>query len=326
VSTTRPGNIERRPSRSRAGRRLCAAILAAALLASVAGALDQSPQNQSPESTGLRRFQPGVHIDWQRRAVLADAHVVLREGPIEFAACFAGKEHESILRFDATATHVYMALGLIGLEPGHPPRWDEQAQRFTPPAGDPVDVTMEWEQDGHRHEAPLFAWIRQVEYGRQAFDRPWIFAGSQPRPDGTLSAEHIGDGIAVVDKPDALLALSRNHVSHDAELWACANTATIPPLQTRVRLVFRAARPRTHNLRLDFRGDVYVNDRYTTPEDAADLLLLARRAGTTGVFEVRTERTLKADLLRIKQTFEDAGLPPDATRFVPISESPTSQP
>ena len=36
-----------------------------------------------------------------------------REGPLEFVACFGGKEHESILRLEARATHIFMAMGLV---------------------------------------------------------------------------------------------------------------------------------------------------------------------------------------------------------------------
>ena len=184
--------------------------------------------------SGARPLQPGVVIDWKQPAVYVDGQVVLRRGPLEFLACLPGKEHESIVRLDAPAVHVYQALGLIGLEPGHPPQWREDQGRFGPPAGDLIDVAIEWEEGGRHRAVAGFEWLREFEFARTPIDRPWVFAGSRRLKGGMLSADWSGEGIALVDKPDCLLALSRNHVSRDAELWAQANTVAIPPVATAV--------------------------------------------------------------------------------------------
>ncbi len=274
-----------------------------------------------PASRGVRPFQPGVAIDWTLPAVYVDGHVVLRQGPIEFLACRPGKEHESIVLLDAAATHIYLALGLIGLTPGHPPEWDEARGRFGPPAGDLIDLTIEWEDGGRRHSAAGFEWLRELEFARTPIDRPWVFAGSRRLRDGMLSADRSGEGIAVVDQPDSLLALSRNHVSRDAELWALANTAAIPPMHTPVRIVLRPAKPRTHEMRVDFRGAVFVDQRYAHPEDVADLINLARRLSPDCVQPIRLEGTLPADLARLQSTLAGAGVPGDALRFVGANRS-----
>ena len=245
-----------------------------------------------------------------------DGHVVLREGPIEFLACRFGKEHESIILLDASATHVYMALGLIGLAPGHPPRWDERRGRFGPPTGDLIDVSIEWEDKG-RHNVRAFEWISEFEFARTPIDRPWVFAGSRPRPDGTLSADHSGEAFALVDKPDCLLALSRNHVSRDAELWAHANTAAIAPLGTPLRIVLRPAKPRPPKIRVDFRGNTFVDGRYAHPEDVADLVKLARRLSPDYVQDVHCDGTLQSDLIRLRQVLAGAGVPADALHLIP---------
>ena len=172
-------------------------------------------------------------INWTQREVHVDGHIVLRNGPIEYLACLPGKEHESIVLLDASAMHVYMALGLIGLEPGHPPEWQESTGRFKPPTGDLVDIEVEWTDDGTPRRAAAATWMRELTFGQTPIDRPWVFAGSRPLRDSTLAADHTGDGIAVVDKPDSLLALSRTHADRDAQLWAVANPDTIPPRRTR---------------------------------------------------------------------------------------------
>jgi hypothetical protein len=281
------------------------------------GAVAQSqPRSSQPGPRGARRFQPGVSIDWTQRAVCVDGHVVLRQGPIEFLACLPGKEHESIVLLDASATHIYMALGLIGLEPGHPPQWDEQRGRFGPPTGNLIDVAIEWKEDDRQRTAAGFDWLHELEFARTPIDRPWVFAGSRPLRDGTLSADHSGEGIAVVDTPDSLLALSRSHVSRDAELWAQANTAAIPPLRTAVQIVLRPAKRRAYSVRLDFRGAAFVDERYAHPEDVADLIKLARLLSPDYVQRIRLEGTLQSDVARLPKTLAAAGVPADALNFV----------
>ncbi|MBU0617803.1 MAG: hypothetical protein KKI02_08810, partial [Planctomycetes bacterium] len=194
---TRSNSIVWRPPPASGGRLFVLAGIAAGLATSPCPALAQpSVPTSQAAAGGVRAFQPGVGIDWARRTVHVDGRVVLRAGPVEFLACFAGKEHESIVRLDASAVHIYMALGLVGLEPGHPPRWDEQRGRFGPAAGDLVDVSIEWEGDGGRRAVSGVEWLREYEFARTPIDRPWVFAGSRRLRDGTLSADRGGDGIA----------------------------------------------------------------------------------------------------------------------------------
>ena len=107
------------------------ALLCAALAADTP--TSQPAETRQTPTRDATPFQPGVSIDWQQRAVLVDTHIVLRAGALEFLACRPGKEHESIVRCDAPAMHIYMALGLIGLTPGQPPRWNETHEAFDPP-------------------------------------------------------------------------------------------------------------------------------------------------------------------------------------------------
>jgi hypothetical protein len=317
--TTRFNNMGRRSTGRRASVNLVT-VLAALVVATtqLPDALPEqppSPPTSRRTAGGRRPFQPGVSIDWSAPAVYVDGHVVLRAGPIEFLACFAGKEHESIVRLDASAAHIYMALGLIGLEPGHPPEWDEQRGRFGPPAGDLVDVRIEWEDDGGTHTAGGFEWLREFEFGRTPIARPWVFTGSRRLDDGSLSADHSGEGIAVVDKPESLLALSRNHVSHDAELWAAANAAAIPPPPTPVRIVLYPAPARTHEIGLDFRGAAFVDRRYAQPEDVADLIKLACQMSPQYVQTIWAADTRRADVVRFKAALAAAGVPAHAVSF-----------
>ncbi len=268
-------------------------------------------------------FQPGVWIDWEGRQVQVRGRVVLRSGGLEFLACFAGKEHESIIRLDAAAAHIYMALGLIGLTPGRPPTWDEQAGQYQPPAGDLLDIRLEWQEAGQLRAADPCEWLAEIEYGRTPLSRPWVFAGSRRLPDGTLSSDFTGVGIALVDFPDSLICLSSRHPSSLADLWVEARTDAIPPLATPVKLLLGPARPRRRSVVVDFRGQVLVEGRICSPADLADLIGLERQLDRDYVQIISVVGALRADQLRLSGELEAAGLSPDALRMVRL-HAPTS--
>jgi len=269
----------------------------------------------SSRAAGPAPLAPGVSIDWGQPAVLVDSEVVLRRGPVEFFACGRGKEHESILRLNASATHIYMALGLIGLNPGHPPVWDDAIGDYGRPAGDLLDITCEWEEDGQSRSADAFEWLREIEFSRRPISRPWVFAGSLRLADGTLAAEQSGAVFAVVDFPDSLVGQTGRHSSSNPELWLEAATDRIPPLGTPVRLVLRPARPREYKVEVDFRGEAFVEGHYVAPAQLADLLLLARQVEPGRVQSLNLIGVLRADEERLRRELAAAGCAEDFVRF-----------
>ncbi len=260
-------------------------------------------------------FAPGVRIDWQRRQIHVQTTVVLRQGALEFLACWPGKEHESILRFEADAVHVYMALGLIGLQPGHPPCWNPQRRAYDPPAGDLLDISLEWEDADGRQRSDAYQWLRELRRARPPLPRPWIFAGSLLRADNTLASQYSGVGIALVDFPDSFICFSRRHPSRYGELWAVANTPVIPPVGTPVRLILRAARPRHYRVVLDRWGMLWVNGCYCEGADLANLLQLARQLRPNHVQLIEVRGPVRGYATRVLRQLTAAGLPPDAVRF-----------
>jgi hypothetical protein len=248
--------------------------------------------------------------------VIVDAHVVLRAGMLEFLACFAGKEHESVLRIDAHAAHIYMALGLIGLSPGHPPRWDPDAGRLLPPRGDLIDLHLRWTADKRKCETVASNWLAELEYARPPLARPWIFSGSLRRPDGALASDVSGVGVALVDFPDNLLSYSRRFSSRSSELWAAANTAAIPPLDTRVELIFRPAKRRDLRVRLDGRGASWVDGRFADWADLADILALNHRIDPDREQTIVVSPALpRAAAAVFERTLRARGCPPGAFRL-----------
>lgn len=260
-------------------------------------------------------FQPGVAIDWAAKTVRVEGEVVLRGGPLEFFACLPGREHESIVRLKASAVHIYMALGLVGAAPGHPPVWNEREVRFEPATGDLVEVAVEWREGDEVRRAPAFDWLRDTRYARPVAPRPWLFAGSLPTGDGGLEADLSGRLIALVDFSENLLTLSRGHVSQDADLWAEANEPAIPPRKTAVTLLLSPARHRPRTAEMDFRGDLHLDGLAVAPEDFADVVLLERRLSPRCVQVVSAGDALASDIERARSTLRSLGLPEEATRF-----------
>lgn len=299
-----------------------AAPLAALLLLAPQFPPPAPPAHTPPAATQPAPFQPGLEIDWQARSVRAHARVVLRSGPIEFLACRPGKEHESILLLQPSATHLFMALGLLGLTPGRPPRWDDHARRPIPASGDLLDLTLEWSADGTTRRAHAFDWLLDAEFARVPIPRPMVFAGSIVAPDATLAADRTGAVVALVDVGEGLITLSRAHSDRAAELWALCNTPAIPPEGTAVVLVIAPAAPAPLTVTLDRRGDLLVNDRFATLADAADLIDLQRRLRPDAVQPITVLSPFRADLHRVRAAFAAAGLDPAAVRF----DHPATQP
>lgn len=263
-------------------------------------------------------------IDWASRAVTVDARVVLTSGPLEFLACFAGKEHESVLRFDASALHVFMALGLVGLQPGRPARWDEEAGAYLPPEGDLVELWIQYEEDGHVLRVHGLEWTVTCEYGRPPASRPWIFAGSKRLSDGGLTADRTGEGVALVDMPNCLLALSRSHGSGNDELWLEANSALIPPRGTKVRVMLKHVESWTPEISVDFRGSILIDGCHADAADLADVLLLYRRVNPEPPPAIKFDRPLRSDLSALRRLLIERGVPPTSLRFEAVK--PTAAP
>lgn len=281
------------------------------------------PPSSLPTSapSGPSAFQPGIRIDWQAGEVLVDGGIAVRNGPLEFAACFEGKEHESIVRLKASATHLYMALGLIGLTPGHPPQWEDEAQRFVPPAGDLVELFIQYEgRGGEARRVAIHEWLLEREYDRVAPWRPWVFGGSVPLRDGGIASDRTGAGAALVHLPDSLLSISRDFSDKNSELWAVANSPAIPTDAKNVAVVFRAASAQPIAVFLDFRGDAYVNDRFTPIVDLADAILTHRRISTSEIVQIEARGVLDADVASLKERLIQLGVRGDGFEVVRQSQ------
>jgi len=250
----------------------------------LAAATGRTQTRQAPVQTdrgkGRRvQFQPGVWIDWSVPQVEIAGQVVLRRGPLELLACSPHtREHESIVRLNARPLHVFQALGLIGLEPGHPPYYDIAADRPVPAAGAPMEVWIRWEDKGHFVAVPAEQWLLDRRTGKPPGRLPWVFAGSAFDGAGRFQADAEGTVITLVDFPSALVALAASHSESNALLWCEANSGKIPPVGTAVTVILRGATT-SLSVRIDAWGLIEVAGR-STP--LADLLERLRQAAAVG--------------------------------------------
>jgi hypothetical protein len=229
-------------------------------------------------------FQPNVRIDYAKRQVEVDGAVTLREGLLELFACSPGtREYESIVRLDTRPVAVFQALGLLGLEPGHPLRMDPKTLEIIPPAGDAVAIEVQYEADGIRKTVPIENWMRHSRTKAALERQAWVFAGSIRLDNGGIAADEEGTIVAVVDFESALVTVPRLHTAANAELWLEPNTPAIPEVGTRCTVIFR---PGPLLVRLDHTGRLYLGSKPVTFAEATRRLRSFARENPTLAVDV----------------------------------------
>ncbi len=250
-----------------------ASIVSILAFAYTAPMLGQSPTPDEHRDEPVKSFAPGVKIDWPSLTVEVAGEVVLREGALELFSCSPRtREHESILRCDARPLHVHQALGLIGLSPGSPSRYDEQSARRSEARGDPLDIRVRFQGESGEHVIPADRWVTYAKNAPHSVDAPplnWIFAGSRTLPDGRFAADLEGTVACLVDFDSALIALGSAHSPDNDQLWLTANTQEIPPRGTRCTLLIRSDHRPTVEVELLDEHTVRYKDQSLT----ADLLV-----------------------------------------------------
>jgi hypothetical protein len=212
--------------------------------------VSEKPTNQRDEIAAnhpeakVVEFQPGIRIDYRVPQVEVDAVVNLRKGELElFAYCKAPtpKEHETILKMDVKAEHVFQALGLIGLKPGNPVMYDWETEKITAASGDAVDVLVRFEEKGRTIERPAWEWMHDLKRDAVMAPTHWLFTGSRRDERGRFAADVEGTLVTVVNFDTAVLTLPESHSESNSDLWVAARTEVIPPVGTKVVLVLRPA-------------------------------------------------------------------------------------
>lgn len=181
-----------------------------------------------------------LEVQGDRRRVVIDAQVCLREGQLEQLLCRKQtKEHEAVLSADIDARDVHKGLLILGLKPGSPVQYEPKLQ---PPTGPRVKITLEYQKDGKRVRVPAREWVRHL-VTKKELTHDWVFAGSrfvadpQDKDKPPLYGANGGDVICLANFPDAMLDLPVDSSKENDALAYEAYTERIPPLDTRVLVI-----------------------------------------------------------------------------------------
>lgn len=301
------------------------------LVSAVVGVGDACAGQEEPSSSrdgarsvapGVVELSPGVRANFKEARVELDAVVVLREGPLELLACSDGtREHESILVTQGRPLHMFQAMGLIGLEPGHPVQYDPATQRWSPPAGEPLDIRISCSLDGKEQSIEAREWLLDVNAKRAPTELNWIFAGSQSLDNGRFAADSDGTVICLVDFDTALISVAGLHTAENELLWLAANTERIPPRGTRCTILIRSALTRIQAL-VAADGSVSVEGKNVTIEHLVQQY--EREKGQDADFRIElvgAADTPGAVLAGLLKQLADQGVPRSSVRVIQPPEA-----
>jgi hypothetical protein len=170
--------------------------------------------------------------------------VCLREGALEVFLCKKGtKEHESIVRVDADAKFIHLALKTAGAEPGTPtqvldPKTEEP--KWKPATGSRVNVIVHYTMGGKTFTHPAQDWIWDIKK-KAVMPHHWIFAGSviikDPDNGREFYGANSGDIISISNFPYSLLEIPVEISKDDAQLSYEVKTDRVPPLLSKVWVI-----------------------------------------------------------------------------------------
>jgi len=203
----------------------------------------QNPPAKKKAPLGKNVF---VEVDGEKRRVLIESYVCLREGSLEqLLTTKNGKPHESILAADLDAKTIHTALLVCGAKVGHPIRFN--GDKIEPPTGSTIKIFLEYtNKDGKTVRFPAQQWVRSIKT-KKDLELDWVFAGSILRPDPldpkappTYEA-NMGDVICVANMEWALLDLpmdSKTGSNRDnGDINFEAHTERIPAVTTPVLII-----------------------------------------------------------------------------------------
>ncbi|MDQ3440510.1 MAG: YdjY domain-containing protein, partial [Planctomycetota bacterium] len=164
------------------------------------------------------------------------------DAPLEFFCVTSGtNEHESVIRTPAKPANIHLALVMIGLEPGAPVQYSEATKQWLPPHGPPLQITMEYEQDGKLVSVPAYRWMRDIRAKKPMPPLTWIFSGSRVMSDGKYAADVTGYVVSVVNFDLTMIDIPELASNSNESLQWERNPDVMPPAGTRVTMLIEPA-------------------------------------------------------------------------------------
>jgi hypothetical protein len=216
-------------------------LLASALAMPSTATLESQEPKLVRKEIGKNVF---LEIDGDKRRVLVNSTVCLRKGQLEqLLTKKSTKEHEAILSADVDARSIHLALTLAGAEPGSPVKF---RPKFTPPSGEKIKISLEYQEKGKTVRVAAQSWIRNIKT-RKDLDTDWVFAGSTlfQDPMNAKAPPHYlandGDVICIANFDSAMLDVPFNSAKDNDDLAFEAHTERIPALETPVVVILEPA-------------------------------------------------------------------------------------
>lgn len=203
------------------------------------------PKSTSPIDASLvkrKEISEGVYqvgnvvVDTNKKEVVISGEINIATGDttIEFFACgLLGPSHESILMLDAEPFSIFLALGMLDLDPGM--NLEVQGDPHDPEGSD-VQVWVEWKQ-GDKVVSKTARELVWNKFTKQLMQKThWVFTGGRIRT-GQFTTQLTHNIIAVHRDPDSIL----NHPlpgGIDDRTYR-VNTDVVPPKGTKVKVIIR---------------------------------------------------------------------------------------
>jgi hypothetical protein len=176
----------------------------------------------------------------ERRRILVPATVCLTKGPLELLLTRKNtKEHEAVFAAEIDARALKSALMAAKAKEGKPVSFDP---KYVPATGQVINISVEYTLRGKTISVPAQEFILNVNT-KQILTHNWVFAGSKlvpnpldPKRPSFLAND--GDVVCVSNFESALLDLPIRSSKEAADLSFEANTAKIPPVGTKVTIIF----------------------------------------------------------------------------------------
>jgi hypothetical protein len=199
---------------------------------------DDAKQHEQPKVGKL----PHVSFDAKARQVRVECEALGVDSPLEFFCVkTGGSEHESVLRTPATPSHIHTALLAVGLKPGRPVQYSEALNKWLPPQGPPLHITLEWEKDGKTVSVPAYRCLLDIKTKKEVAPFNWVFAGSREGPDGSFGADVTGYVVSVVNFDYSLIDIPQVASNSNDLLELRRNPEVAPPAKTKVTMVIEPA-------------------------------------------------------------------------------------
>ncbi len=184
-----------------------------------------------------------------------DAHL---KGAVEYLVCGRnGKEYESIIVVDATATEIYEAIEKLGVAVGTPPGYDEEKDEPIPAKGTEFLIYAEWKIEAAdfkdkeylvkrvRAENLIFNVKTQKPMSRVA----WIYSGSRivadldsDDEDAMIPQAFMSNDLVALKRFDASALFQNPLLEAEEENIYKKNEALMPKLGTPVTLTIEVNR------------------------------------------------------------------------------------